>query len=835
MSNNRIKSLTINGTTYDIIDGTSGYITGITSSDVTTALGYTPYNSSNPNGYTSNIGTITSVSTAAGAHTTINVSSGAVSFNVPTKTSHLTNDSGFLTSYTETDPIFTASPAYGIATTDITNWNSKTSNTGTVTSVDLSNATNGGLTISGGPITTNGSITVGHTNVLSAAQTTQAVYPIKIDKNGHISAYGTAVTSMPASDVYEWAKAATKPTYTYSEVGAAPSSHAHGNITSGGDITATAPTIASGDQLIINDNSESKVTNGPTFDGSTTTKALTQKGTWETFVSTESDPTVPSWAKASSKPSYTFSELTSHPTSISGYGITDAYTKTEVDNKVSAVLRYKGVKATVGDLPSTGNITGDTWHVTATSGEYAWDGTEWQELGTAITIPSATGSATTGISVAAHSTDSIYGVSSSTTSVYGVSSSTTTASKVTLGTAKSVPNVTSAGSASTWEFEDVDVPKPAVSATTVPTAAASATTVPIKNTTATSIPNVTSAGSASNWVFEDITVPIRADSATSIPNVTSAGTAASWTFGDVTVPIRADADTTVPTAASSATTVPVAADSATTVPIKNTNATTVPTAASSATACDDIISWAAGSGSASLTFTMDTTDTKKLKIAFSHSHTAPTLEYTARSITGVSGSTSIYGVQSTTTSVTGVSGSTSVTGVSGSTTVRGVKTGTSSTTTASHVTGGGNGTAPTLGTAISIYGVKSGTSSTTTASHVKSGGNGTAPTLGTAISIYGVQSTTTSVTGVSGSTSVTGVQTGTNSTLTASHVTGGGNGTAPTLGTAISIPNVTAATDVTVPIKNADATTVPIKNTNATTVVTSATHSVTDNGHTHTI
>ena len=38
-----------------------GFISGITSSDVTTALGYTPYNASNPNGYTSNIGTVTSV------------------------------------------------------------------------------------------------------------------------------------------------------------------------------------------------------------------------------------------------------------------------------------------------------------------------------------------------------------------------------------------------------------------------------------------------------------------------------------------------------------------------------------------------------------------------------------------------------------------------------------------------------------------------------------------------------------------------------------------------------------------------------------------------------
>lgn len=60
---------------------------------------------------------------------------------------------------------------------------------------------------------------------------------------------------------------------------AAAGNHSHGNITNGGDITATAPTIANGDQIIINDNSASKITNGPTFDGSTTTTALTPKGT----------------------------------------------------------------------------------------------------------------------------------------------------------------------------------------------------------------------------------------------------------------------------------------------------------------------------------------------------------------------------------------------------------------------------------------------------------------------------------------------------------------------------------------------------------------------------
>jgi hypothetical protein len=42
---------------------------------------------------------------------------------IPTKTSELTNNSGFLTSYTETDPLWSASPSFGITTTDISNWN----------------------------------------------------------------------------------------------------------------------------------------------------------------------------------------------------------------------------------------------------------------------------------------------------------------------------------------------------------------------------------------------------------------------------------------------------------------------------------------------------------------------------------------------------------------------------------------------------------------------------------------------------------------------------------------------------------------------------------------
>lgn len=267
---------------------------------------------------------------------------------------------------------------------------------------------------------------------------------------------------------------------------------------------------------------------------------------------TETDPTVPVWAKADTKPSYTFSEIGSTPTTINGYGITDAYTKTEVDNKVSAVLRYKGAKATVDALPSSDNVIGDVWHVTATSGEYAWDGTEWQELGTAISIPAATGSSITGVTIADHSTTTIYGVSSSTTSVtgvdgstsvYGVKSgtnSTTTASKASgaNGTApswtfeeKSIPNVTAVGSGSLiFTMDSTDTKKLIITHThTAPTLG---TAIAVQSKSGGSN------GSASTWSFTDVTVPIRADSATTVPTAASSAT---------TVPIKDSNSTTVVT------------------------------------------------------------------------------------------------------------------------------------------------------------------------------------------------------------------------------------------------------------------------------------------------
>ena len=97
---------------------------------------------------------------------------------------------------------------------------------------------------------------IGHSNSVGA-QNVQAVYPIKIDSEGHISQYGSAVTSFT------------------------PSAHTHGNISNTGDITANA-TIASGDRLIINDESASKVTNSSITFGTSTTSYLANNGTWQT-------------------------------------------------------------------------------------------------------------------------------------------------------------------------------------------------------------------------------------------------------------------------------------------------------------------------------------------------------------------------------------------------------------------------------------------------------------------------------------------------------------------------------------------------------------------------
>lgn len=121
---------------------------------------------------------------------------------------------------------------------------------------------------------------------------------------------GTHTLSLPASDPYTSART--------------PTSHTHGNIQNGGTLQTNDITIASGDKLVVTDSSDSsKVARASvSFDGSTTTTALTPKGTFEAFAKAADITTA-------------INNLDSNKTSTDG---TNVQVKvTETDGKISAV------------------------------------------------------------------------------------------------------------------------------------------------------------------------------------------------------------------------------------------------------------------------------------------------------------------------------------------------------------------------------------------------------------------------------------------------------------------------------------------------------------------
>ena len=112
----------------------------LSSGNVTTALGFTPYNATNPSSYVNASGARSALSFVAGSGA-YNSTTGVIT--IPTNTSQLTNGAGF------------------------------TTNTGTVTSVS-GTGTVSGLTLSGS-VTSSGSLTLGGTLSLTSLQVTTAL------------------------------------------------------------------------------------------------------------------------------------------------------------------------------------------------------------------------------------------------------------------------------------------------------------------------------------------------------------------------------------------------------------------------------------------------------------------------------------------------------------------------------------------------------------------------------------------------------------------------------------------------------------------------------------
>lgn len=242
---------------------------------------------------------------------------GISNFNVPTVVSELENDSGYITTAEETDPVFSASAAAGITSNDIQNWNNKTSSIGTITGVSVNGtsiATSGVANITSVPA----SILTGTIpNGVTATTQTQSDNSTKIATTAYVD---TAISNLPEPMVFK------------------------GSLGTGGTITALPTAAAS------NEGHTYKVIKNGTYAGQAAKVG-------DTFISTGSRwELIPS----GDEPSGTVTSITLNATSPiaidNNAAITTSGTRTisHASSGVSAGT-YKSVT-----VNSTGHVTGGT-------------------------------------------------------------------------------------------------------------------------------------------------------------------------------------------------------------------------------------------------------------------------------------------------------------------------------------------------------------------------------------------------------------------------------------------------------------------------------------------
>lgn len=88
---------------------------------------------------------------------------------------------------------------------------------------------------------------------------------------------------------------------------------------------------------------------------------------------TETDPTVPAWAKEASKPVYTATEVGAVPLAMA-----DSFAK---KSDIAGAYIYKGSAANYAALPAENLSAGDVYNVEDTGMNYGWTGSEWDALG----------------------------------------------------------------------------------------------------------------------------------------------------------------------------------------------------------------------------------------------------------------------------------------------------------------------------------------------------------------------------------------------------------------------------------------------------------------------
>lgn len=171
----------------------AGYITGITSSDVTTALGYTPYNSTNPAGYTSNVGTVTSVNnTQPDANGNVTISTGGnytagtgiditndvISVASPTLTNTATGSGNLVVGGSQ--PVSTGNTSFGFY--------SSTSVEGTSFGYGATSSGHCGVAIGWGS-----NATANHSTALGTKSTSSGMFAIQIGRGTNSTDYSLSI------------------------------------------------------------------------------------------------------------------------------------------------------------------------------------------------------------------------------------------------------------------------------------------------------------------------------------------------------------------------------------------------------------------------------------------------------------------------------------------------------------------------------------------------------------------------------------------------------------------------------------------------------------------
>jgi hypothetical protein len=159
---------------------------------------------------------------------------------VENNTQGLSDLSDRINAITESDPVFTESPAATITSSDITNWNGKTSNVGTITGIIMNGVSKG----------TSGDVDL-----------------------------GTVVTTETDPTVPSWAKASTKPLYTASEVGAVPTTRTVNGLPLSSNIALTAGDVGALPNDTVIPTKVSELTNDSGFTTNTgTITGITMNG-----------------------------------------------------------------------------------------------------------------------------------------------------------------------------------------------------------------------------------------------------------------------------------------------------------------------------------------------------------------------------------------------------------------------------------------------------------------------------------------------------------------------------------------------------------------------------